>query len=227
VTAVESGTEAVDLTDRRSFDLALMDMQMPGMDGLEATAIIRERERKTGGHIPIVAITAHAMNGDRERCLNANMDGYVAKPLRRAQLIAAVERWAPPAAPPPSGPERAPDANAGRLFNRDEFLDDLAGNRDLAAKLARLFLETTPGRREKLRRAVEAKDASGIVRGAHLFAGTVGQLGAEPVREAALRLEELGRTGNFAEAVAAFEAFEQRLGRLIAEIEDYAKGVTS
>ncbi len=92
VVAVENGAEAVEAISRERFDVVLMDVQMPVMDGLEATAAIRAREREVGGHIPIIAVTAHAMKGDAERCLDAGMDGYVSKPLKAADLAACIDR---------------------------------------------------------------------------------------------------------------------------------------
>ncbi|MGE4055601.1 MAG: response regulator, partial [Vicinamibacterales bacterium] len=91
VTVVASGIEAVEATAREHFDLVLMDVQMPVMGGFEATAVIRERERATGEHVRIVAMTAHAMTGDRERCLQAGMDGYLSKPIDPQKLYAVVE----------------------------------------------------------------------------------------------------------------------------------------
>jgi CheY-like chemotaxis protein len=90
VTSVQNGREALVALERHSFDLILMDIQMPEMDGLEATLLIREREKGTGHHIPILAMTAHAMKGDREKCLAAGMDDYVTKPIRPAELFAAI-----------------------------------------------------------------------------------------------------------------------------------------
>jgi CheY-like chemotaxis protein len=95
VVCVESGREvlaALDAAGAEAFDLILMDVQMPEMDGLEVTRIIRTRERDSGAHLPIIAVTAHAMKGDEERCLEAGMDAYVAKPIRLEQLFAAMER---------------------------------------------------------------------------------------------------------------------------------------
>jgi len=91
VEIVGDGAQAIEVLARAAFDVVLMDVQMPGMDGFQATAAIREKERLTGGHIPIVAMTAHAMRGDRERCLEAGMDSYVSKPLRADDFYAAVE----------------------------------------------------------------------------------------------------------------------------------------
>lgn len=94
VVLVETGRAAVERVAQEPFDLVLMDLQMPEMDGLEATAVIRDRERLTGAHLPIVAMTAHAMKGDAKRCLDAGMDAYIAKPIRPDELAAVVERAA-------------------------------------------------------------------------------------------------------------------------------------
>ena len=94
VTVAENGRIAVDRVTAESFDVVLMDVQMPVMDGLEATAAIRDREQRDGGHVPIIAMTAHAMKGDREQCLAAGMDGYVSKPIRGEELFAALEKYA-------------------------------------------------------------------------------------------------------------------------------------
>jgi CheY-like chemotaxis protein len=85
------GRAAVEAFEREQFDVVLMDIQMPGMDGFEATAAIRSREKLTGGHIPIIAMTAHALKGDQERCISAGMDGYVSKPIRTNELISKIE----------------------------------------------------------------------------------------------------------------------------------------
>ena len=90
-----NGKEAIEALEKERFDLVLMDVQMPEMSGFEATAALRERERTTGGHVPIVAMTAHAMKGDRERCLEAGMDGYVSKPMQAKELLEAIDRFAP------------------------------------------------------------------------------------------------------------------------------------
>jgi CheY-like chemotaxis protein len=96
VVVAHNGLEAVAAFESRTFDLILMDMQMPEMNGYEATAAIRERERTLGGHIPIIAMTANAMKGDRERCLEAGLDGYISKPIKTKELFAAIEQMAPP-----------------------------------------------------------------------------------------------------------------------------------
>jgi CheY-like chemotaxis protein len=93
----KNGREAFEMLDRESVDLVLMDVQMPEMDGFEATRRIREREKKTGGHLPIVAMTAHVLDGDREKCLDAGMDAYLAKPVESGQLYKMIEEMLAPA----------------------------------------------------------------------------------------------------------------------------------
>jgi CheY-like chemotaxis protein len=92
VQVVENGLQAIEAVSKQVFDLVLMDMQMPELGGLEAATIIREREKATGGHIQIIAVTANAMTGDRERCLAAGMDDYISKPIIMKELFAAIER---------------------------------------------------------------------------------------------------------------------------------------
>jgi two-component system, sensor histidine kinase and response regulator len=96
VEVVENGRQAIEILGKQAFGLILMDMQMPELGGVQATMLIREREKSTGGHIPIIAVTANAMVGDRERCLDAGMDDYVSKPIQVKELFAAIERAHPP-----------------------------------------------------------------------------------------------------------------------------------
>ena len=104
VMVVANGRDAVLMLEEQEFDLVLMDVQMPEMDGFEATSVIREKEAATHKHIPIIAMTAHAMKGDRERCLAAGMDGYIAKPIRPAELFAGIERFTRRPEPAPAKP---------------------------------------------------------------------------------------------------------------------------
>jgi CheY-like chemotaxis protein len=95
IVLAETGRQALDILERQSFDLVLMDVQMPEMDGIEATAAIRERERHRGQRIPIIAMTAHAMAGDKQRCLDSGMDGYVSKPIKTKELLDAINKFTP------------------------------------------------------------------------------------------------------------------------------------
>lgn len=181
VTLVDNGRAAVDAVEREPFDIVLMDIQMPEMSGLEATAAIRAREAETGGHVRIVAMTAHALKGDRERCLEAGMDGYLAKPVDRLQLFDAVEQSPAPA---PAAPERAP-------FDADRILSRFDGDVDLLRELGHLFLEVCPGQLANIRAAMDARDCERLAAGAHTLRGSAGTLGAEQVVAAAEALERV------------------------------------
>ena len=129
-----------------------MDVQMPEMDGFEATRVIREKEAATHKHIPIIAMTAHAMKGDRERCLAVGMDGYIAKPIRPAELLAGIERFTRRPEPAPQKPPPPPE---------DDCIDwqaawaNMEGDRDLLSELALLFLDDLPQQMEAIHRAVD------------------------------------------------------------------------
>jgi signal transduction histidine kinase/DNA-binding response OmpR family regulator/HAMP domain-containing protein len=206
-----NGREALDALEKQDFDLVLMDVQMPEMDGFEATVAIREQEKKAGGHIPVVAMTAHAMKGDRERCLEIGMDAYVAKPIRAQELLATVDRIA-------SG-EPKPKAVADGE-RRDDVIDWLAaiehleGDVELLREIAGMFVEQCPSLVSRVKEAVALKDAVEIERAAHTVKGSVGNFAAKAAFEAALRLERIGREGALDEADAACEALEEELERL-------------
>jgi len=213
IIVANNGAEALIALEKDSFDIVLMDVQMPGMDGFQATAAIRQREAGTGRHMPILAMTAYAMKGDRERCLAAGMDGYVSKPIRARELFAALAaavRGAPPPAPSvgsePLARAEAPDWTAA--------LERVGGDRALLGELVRLFLQECPGWVRELRRGLEAGDAAALKRVAHNLKSCMGNFGARAAFERALRLETLGRDGNLAGADEACRALEQSLERL-------------
>jgi PAS domain S-box-containing protein len=210
VTVVGNGRDAVAAAERQPFDLVLMDVQMPEMGGFEATAAIREREKAGGGHVPIVAMTAHAMKGDRERCLAAGMDDYVSKPVRAEELFGAVARavGADGAATPPGGqPTPTP-------LNEADLLDRVGGDRALLREMVRLFLETYPGSLKELCDAAARCDAEAVHRLAHTFKGMVAHFGAAAAVEAALRLEVMGRSGEMAGAGEACATLTEQVERL-------------
>jgi CheY-like chemotaxis protein len=201
------GREALDLLKRGSFDLILMDLQMPEMDGFEATAAIRAGEAGTGRRIPIIALTAHAMKGDRERCLAAGMDGYISKPIVPEQFIATVERRGP--MPPGPGPGPGPRPEVGResgpdvdlmVFDLNEALTRVCGKRSLLQKMSELFLADCPALLDQIRSALAAGDGPMLQRAAHRIKGSAANLSAARVVEVALRLEEIGRGGRLAGA---------------------------
>jgi CheY-like chemotaxis protein len=217
VTVVGTGRAAVDALGRDSFDAVLMDVQMPEMDGLEATRVIRGREKATGGHVPVIAMTAHAMKGDREQCLAAGMDGYVSKPLKPEDLFAVLEGAVPAAAggpappapapqppPPPPGPDRA------------KLLKRFGGDADLLAELSGIFLDEAPGLVAAIRAAVAAGDAEAMRVTAHTLKGSVGIFEAARAYDAAARLEAHGLGRNPADAAAALADLEAAVADLSA-----------
>jgi CheY-like chemotaxis protein/HPt (histidine-containing phosphotransfer) domain-containing protein len=209
VTVVGTGRAAVEAVEKEPFDAVLMDVQMPEMDGLEAAAAVREREKGTGRHVPIIAMTAHAMKGDKERCLAAGMDGYVSKPIRARELFAALERLAAPAAPPPA-PEPAP----GPALDEAEALGQAGGDAGLLAELADIFLGECPGMLDRVRQAVRTRDARGLREAAHSLGGSVSNFGAHEAKDAAWRLEEMGKAGDLGGAEEALAALEQAVRRV-------------
>jgi CheY-like chemotaxis protein len=196
VTVVENGQEAVDAVAREHFDIVLMDLQMPVMGGLEATKAIRERERESSrARVRIVAMTAHAMSGDRERCLAADMDGYLAKPAESCALFAEVEDSERSSMPP---------------FDEADLLDRLHGDTELAAEIVRLFTEECPSLLDAIRMAIDQGDVTAVRRAAHTLKGAAGTAAAVGIAEAAALLEVLAAEGHL-------DAFEGAWLRMSAE----------
>jgi two-component system, sensor histidine kinase and response regulator len=217
VTIARTGREALDLTRSRPFDVALMDLQMPEMGGLEATAAIRERERGTGKHLPIVAMTAHAMKGDRERCLLGGMDGYVAKPIRAEDLFETIDSVMkhPDAEAGGQRPPTAPSARPrGELFDREALLARLEGDTGLLAEIVELFHKTAPRLMRDVEKALAARDKSALERAAHSLKGMVANFGARAVLDAALRMEKLAQKGDVTGARAAWKPLAKEMVRL-------------
>jgi CheY-like chemotaxis protein/HPt (histidine-containing phosphotransfer) domain-containing protein len=201
VVHVEDGLKAVAAVRESAFDLVLMDLQMPVMDGFEATTAIRAIEKTTGRRLPIVALTAHAMQGDRDACLAAGMDAYISKPIRTDELIAAIARLTTVAldAPLPRE-EREPARSPVAAFDPDEALARVEGDLALFAELVQLFRDDLPKRLDDLRRCVECGDARGLERAAHTLKGSVNSFGGGSVSEALAALENLARGGTIGSA---------------------------
>ena len=206
VTVANNGIEALAALEKAqaqgqsAFDVVLMDLQMPQMGGFEATAEIRRRERESGGHVRIVAMTAHAMGGDRERCLAAGMDAYVPKPIEPAALYASVEDEAGSVSVS-CDPEASASAAA---VDRDRIMERLDGDEDLFAEVIRLFLEDCPVRLAAIKAAVDRDDADQIRVTAHALKGAAGNMSATRLFEATAALERIGAEGRIHAARAAW-----------------------
>ncbi|HJQ26798.1 MAG TPA: response regulator [Blastocatellia bacterium] len=212
VVTVESGTQVLAAVARARFDAVLMDVQMPEMDGLRATALIRENERQTGGHLPIIAMTAHAMKGDRERCLDAGMDNYISKPVNPGELSRVIEELAATAAPAVLAPEVAGETPS--VFDRAALLDAFEGDTGLIREIITLFLRQCPDVLSQLREAVGAGDGSALERTAHSLKGSAGYFQAGAVIESARRLEVMGRAGRLMDAPAELSLLEKAMAAL-------------
>jgi signal transduction histidine kinase/DNA-binding response OmpR family regulator len=190
VVIAANGREAVDAIRRQPFDVVLMDVQMPEMGGFEAAGAIRTLEQQSGAHVPIVAMTAHAMKGDRERCLAAGMDEYLTKPLDPRQLCQLVEEMAAGRAPAAAGRSAAAGVSI-------QVLARVGGDRELLAEISRLFVEDAPRHLERIRQALDARDGDALRRAAHGLKGAAANFDADGVVSASRTLEELGRTQHF------------------------------
>ena len=200
VAVAADGAQAIAALIDTRFDVVLMDVQMPVLDGIDATRRIREREAREGlPHQPIVAMTANAMQGDRERCLAAGMDDYVSKPVKSALLFAAIAR-ALGAVPSPSeeicmNPIPIPP---GRSYDRAEAIERMGGDEALFCSLAEMFVTDSPGYRAALEAALTTQDPACVKREAHTLRGLLGTFADEAGRELAERIERLAMAGDFA-----------------------------
>jgi CheY-like chemotaxis protein len=235
VETAASGKEALAALAARSFDLVLMDIQMPDMDGFEATARIREREQATGNHIPIVAMTAHAMKGDRERCLQAGMDAYVSKPIQASVLYDTLASVVPSDSPAlreeralaqqslegarstnavELGADSAPRTLPPDVLDKAALLARVGGRADRLRRIVGVFLEESTGLMAKLNDAIATGQASGLKRPAHSLKGAVGIFGVQTVFDAAAAVEALGEAGELAGASDACLRLEREMESL-------------
>src|SRR5262249_51425236 len=179
----------------------------------EATELIRQQEQETGRRVPIIALTAHAMKGDRERCLAAGMDAYVAKPIRERELVQAVQHVLRPGAleveRPPAPAKEKEEAVMSEEFDPVAALERCGNDPQLLRELIDIFLAQIPGWMSDLGQAVQGRETIGIKRLAHMIKGGVGTFGAQPAHDAAMRLETMGREGNLDGADEAWEERQQ------------------
>ena len=205
VAVANDGQEALDILSGGKFDLILMDVQMPRMDGFQATAAIRAQEEGTGRHLPILAMTAHAMKGDRERCLAAGMDGYIAKPIQADEFLATVEGRDSMAYALEriGGQQPQPSQRDETIFNLSEALARVRGKRPLLRQMVDLVLADFPQLLTQIRTAVATHDCEMLERAAHRLKGCAANLSGPRVVHVALRLEKMGHQGDLSEAQAA------------------------
>lgn len=221
VTIVGNGRLAADRAVLEPFDLVLMDVQMPEMSGLEATGLIRDHERTAGGHVPIVALTARAMAGDREQCLAAGMDAYVPKPLRAEDLFAAIDSVV--------AQRRGPSAAATHVppdkVDRDALLEGFGRRADLLKHVVEVFLEDAPATLARLKQAIQAGNGTEIAAIAHSLKGSVGLFSQGQAFEGIRRLEHVGKSGDLPQAETIRAEVEDSLARLTTELRALLGGL--
>lgn len=248
VVVANNGKEAVQAIATQRFDLVLMDVQMPEMDGIEATGVIRRTETARGEHTPIVAMTAHAMKGDRERCIDAGMDDYLAKPIRPTELLSTIGRWTSspverqestkPIQPLQSAlyshtttrdrfatPKTIVDGS--EPFNLATLLSRVENDWDLLQEMIELFLESSPSLLAEIEAGVARHDRHTVERAAHALKGAMQSISAVPAAHAALHLEEIAR-GNTTEITdKSLSNLKSEFERLVLALSETSIGTKS
>jgi two-component system sensor histidine kinase/response regulator len=221
VTVANNGREGVEKLARQEFDLVLMDIQMPEMDGLEATRRIRETERGTDRHIPIIAMTAQAMIGDRERCLDSGMDAYLVKPIHARQLYETIQAIVTDQPAPPDSVRALPVEI--RRIDMSSALEAVNGDRDLLAQIFAAFLTESPRLVEEIQTALETNDAKACQMAAHTLKGAVRTFGAETASQIAAAIEVAGKKGHLDEAREQWPTLRTEILAIEEELKEHLK----
>lgn len=219
VVIAENGRKAFEALASEKFDLVLTDVQMPEMDGLELTKRIRAKERETGEHMPVIAMTAMAIIGDKERCMEAGMDSYVSKPIKQEDLFEAIRRHVllPESGNVPSHAAREAKDNADAdegVLNIALAMSGVGGDEELFKELAVIFLEHCPKQMADVKNAIDHGDSKAVEKSSHAVKGSVGVFCAKLAHDAALKLEIMGRENNLAGAAEAYSSLEREIARL-------------
>ena len=214
--AVSNGKEAVKALGMIPYDIVLMDCQMPEMDGYEATGEIRTSESKVLDHrVPIIAMTANAMKGDREKCLEAGMDDYLCKPVNPQELNDILEKWIAKQDSSllyeATNSDKEPVQN---IFDKASLLDRLMGDKELANEILAGFLEDVPRKFSALKEAIEKRDASSVMREAHTLKGASADVGGKALLETTLEIEKAGEAGDLETVKACMPELETQFERL-------------
>ena len=216
-----NGLKALKALEMIHYDMVLMDVQMPEMDGLEATKEIRKREKLTAQqkdagfpHIPIIAMTAHAMKGDKEICLKAGMDDYLTKPIQPGKFGETIARWIPDDAAAEQDRTGGKPSEESSVFDRTAFLDRIGGDEELCLEIIGLFLQDVPGQIEFLENTINKKDPALVDRQAHTLKGASGNVGAVSLQDAALQLELAGKNGDLSRATEMLNTIKKEFEKV-------------
>ncbi len=216
-----NGREALAALEDRKFDLILMDIQMPEMSGIEVTEAIRGKEKDTGKHIPIIAMTASALNEDRERCLAAGMDAYLTKPIDREALFNTLDELADDSEETNRSDSRAKSHDP--VFDLSAALDALEGDSNLLGEIVEISLRQFPKHMENIRAGVSGQDPKALEHAAHALKGSAANLLARSVMEAAARIEEIGRAGSTSVPKEDLASLENELAKLQTALGEFEK----
>ena len=215
ISLVGNGREALEVLKNESFDIVLMDVQMPQLNGLEATKAIRIDEQQSKNHIPIIAMTAHAIKGDRERCLEAGMDEYISKPIDSDKLFDAIEKLTKA----PGHPDGTEDLSPA--IDKETLLKAFDGDWNFLKEVVDVFLSDYPRLLDDLRRAHKESDSETLMRAAHSLKGMMKNFQAEPAAEVAFELEKKGNEDNFDGVPDAIE----NLAGQVADVDKILRGI--
>ena len=218
VMVVNNGREALAALEHKSYDLVLMDVQMPELGGIEATTMLREKEKLTGTHQFIVAMTALVMKNDRERCLAAGMDGYLPKPIRPQELDEVLDARMEKRSSSPKTGSQTPGSSQHSV-NTAELLDRLDGDLAFLAELTELFRADYPRLIKLIREGIQQNDAAAVKQASHALKGALSNLAASQAREMAANLERLGASGDLAPAAIALADLEKEITRAVESLD--------
>ena len=216
---VNNGRDAIAALQAEKFDLVLMDVQMPDMDGLEATAKIRAGEQHTGRHIPIVAMTAHALKGDRERCLAAGMDAYIAKPIRADELLDTIEALFATSGEAATSPATPQPGHA--IGDWPDAMRAVRGDHRLLRIIVEAATKEVPRLMTAIREAVAGGNAAELQLAAHTLKGAIRYFASSPGFELVRRLEKMGQDNNLEGAQESLAALEAEVQTLTPALADY------
>ena len=209
------GRAALRALEQDHFDVMLLDIHMPELDGFQVVAVQRQREQGTGRHLPIIALTARSAEGERERCLQAGMDDYLAKPVRAAELFAAIDRVVSGEEAP--RPAESEAGAPGGLLDPAALLAACDGDAELLRKMCRHFQAFVPGRLAEAGEALRGRDVPRLREAAHKLGGMVSTFSATAAEEAAL-LGRLGSEGKIDEAIQTHSRLTGIVDRVIAAL---------
>jgi two-component system sensor histidine kinase/response regulator len=217
VTVTSNGREALDEIEKGTYDLVLMDVQMPEMSGIEATMAIREKEKGSDKHLPVIALTALVMKGDRERCFAAGMDGYLAKPIRPQELDEILDSYIARS----EGNMRAITSTSaqGGWIDEAELMERLGGDLEFLPELMSIFRNDYPKQLSAARRAVEENNADGVKRAGHTLKGALANLAATGPCRTAETIEQIGESEDLSLAEPALARLEEELTHVLASLE--------